>query len=121
MKYLHRYMEVVTNDYDEVILGDRTVVVEVRLSSFRIIRETEKSYVIRGDGWKNGKPKEKFVLKGKGKRFAYDTIEAAKESYLIRKFRQIQHLEHQLKKAKAGEKAAEENKEQKLPTHFNTH
>jgi len=41
----------------------------------------------------------RFVLDGKGRRFAYPDLADAKESYRIRKVRQIQHCRYQIEKA----------------------
>lgn len=44
----------------------------------------------------------RFVLDGKGRRFAYPDLADAKESYRIRKARQIQHCRNQIAKAEQG-------------------
>jgi hypothetical protein len=44
----------------------------------------------------------RFVLDGKGRRFAYPDLADAKESYRIRKVRQIQHCRYQITKAEQG-------------------
>lgn len=46
--------------------------------------------------------RERFVLDGPGRRYAYPDMEAAIESYRIRKQRHVQHLESQLVRARAA-------------------
>lgn len=46
--------------------------------------------------------KDKFVMNTGRKRWAYPTEEEAKNSYRIRKIRQIEHLEKQLENARIG-------------------
>ena len=62
--------------------------------TFELIKETKCGYWI-GYEWD-----KKWVSKTARKRFAYPTIEEAKESYLQRKYRQVAILEVKLKKAK---------------------
>lgn len=61
------------------------------LSIFRIDSHTPKGYWICG--------KKRFVLIKARKKFAYESIEAAKESYRRRKFRQVRILEAKLESA----------------------
>ncbi len=58
----------------------------VQLVQFQVIRETRACYVI------DYGPKGKYILRGTGKRFAYPTIELARQSFEIRKRRQLGHL-----------------------------
>lgn len=44
----------------------------------------------------------KFVLDGNGRRFAHETLEWARESFRIRKVRQIQHCRHAIERAEAA-------------------
>lgn len=46
--------------------------------------------------WVDDYGRERFVLNGAGKRYAYPTREAAWESFLIRKRRRVVHLYNQL-------------------------
>jgi len=77
------------NWYEEYTSADH-----LNLSDFEVIRETNKGFWIVVNG------KEKFVLSGEGKRFAYVNIELALKSYIKRKKRQIQISKHQIKRAK---------------------
>lgn len=67
------------------------------LQELFVVRRTPKGVVIDERGH------ERFVLDagdGKGKRYCYPTVEMARDSYLIRKHRQIQHLTNQLNRAR---------------------
>lgn len=73
--------------YDSYFRGDdmwRELVFYI--TTYSIIRETEKCYVIKNPEYPYHSQKETtFVLKShNGKRFAYDTQEAAYEGYLHR-------------------------------------
>ncbi|TPL42664.1 MULTISPECIES: hypothetical protein [unclassified Mesorhizobium] len=73
----------------------------IHLRRFRVLRETPKGVWL--DDWS----RERFVLKDANKRWAYPTIELARESFLIRKRRQVQHLKIYLEHAVAVLTAAE--------------
>ncbi|RWH49569.1 MAG: hypothetical protein EOQ80_06590 [Mesorhizobium sp.] len=73
----------------------------IHLRRFRILRETPKGV------WLDDYGQERFVLKDAKKRWAYPTIELARESFLIRKQKQVAHLENYLAHAKAVRDAAE--------------
>lgn len=78
-KRLYRY----ENQYDRITLY-----------SFHVLKETPKGFWI--DNW----GKKKFVLSGDdGKRFAYETKEAALKSFERRKVLQIEHLKVRLQDA----------------------
>lgn len=55
-----------------------------------VVRHTPKGVWIAPD-WASPGKFEKFILEGKGKRFAYPTREEARASFIIRKRREIQH------------------------------
>ena len=74
----------------------RPPLVEVRLQRFFVIRRTPKGAWIR---YYTGK--QKFVLLTARKRFACQTIEEARVSFIARKKRQICLLTHTLEAAKA--------------------
>jgi len=61
-----------------------TFQVELYYQPYHVLRRTEKGVWIRVD-W----DRDRFILDGSGKRFAYPTKEAAKEGLLRRKLRQI--------------------------------
>ena len=64
------------------------------LTEYEVIKETPKGYWIIADYSK------KFVLKGNnGKRYAYDTIEAALKAFKLRTTRCVGILKSQLKAA----------------------
>lgn len=62
----------------------------VGLMSYSIASETPKGYWIQVH-----KPKLRFVLKSGFKRFAHDTIDEAKKSFIKRKIKQLEHLVNQ--------------------------
>lgn len=67
----------------------------VRLCAYPVLRETPKgAYIL------TALYGEKFVLNGDGKRYAYETIEQAKHSYIRRKEHQLRHLETALRGCK---------------------
>lgn len=57
---------------------------------FRVISRTSKGAWI-SPLWDSEGEFKKFVLDGSGRRFAYPTRELARESFIIRKKREIQH------------------------------
>lgn len=59
---------------------------EIWLMQYRIIRETPKGV------WLDDFTKERFVLHDARKRWAYPTTELARQSFLIRKRKQLAHL-----------------------------
>jgi hypothetical protein len=73
----------------------------VHLRVFRVARETPKGVWLAEYGF------EKFVLNDARKRFAYPTIELARESFLIRKRRQLGYLSSQHDHVAAVLKSAE--------------
>lgn len=93
---------------DEIIYDESRIIAEVQV--FTLVRRTRKGAWIRPSHLlvrKQGGPfplrgKDRFVLDGPGRRYAYDTMEAAIESFEIRKRRQVQHLERQLERARAA-------------------
>lgn len=67
---------------------------ELYLKEYEVIKETPKGYWIMADYSK------KFVLKGNnGKRYAYDTIEAALKAFKLRTTRCVGILKSQIKAA----------------------
>lgn len=85
--------------------GGRMVIEKLE---YHVIRRTPKgAWIGRNPGPPFPYGKDRFVLDGPGKRFAYPTLEAAIESYKIRKFRQIEHLERGLIQAKAAKRGVE--------------
>lgn len=77
----------------------------VRREEFPVIRETDKTYVIKTFGALNGKP-DKFVRKTGKKLFAYPTEAAALKSFIARKDRQLIILQTQLDNARAARREA---------------
>ncbi|ESY35809.1 hypothetical protein NKK48_01790 [Mesorhizobium sp. C386A] len=73
----------------------------IHLRRYRVLRETPKGV------WLDDYGLERFVLKDAVKRWAYPTIELAQASFLIRKRKQVAHLENYLAHAKAVRDAAE--------------
>jgi hypothetical protein len=89
---------------DELLFGSQ---MKISLIEFEMVRKTPKGARIKRRYGIQLSSQERFVLDGPGKRYAYPTKEAALESFLIRKRRQIQHLETDLIRAKAALQAAE--------------
>ncbi len=84
----------------------------ISVIEFRVVRRTPKGCWIVPAYWygrDNQRHFEKFVLDGEGARHAYPTRQKARESFIIRKQREIQHCAAQhdravryLKLAKTG-------------------
>lgn len=74
---------------------------QITLRRLRVIRETPRCVVL--DDWS----RERYVLKDARKRFAYPTIELARDSFLRRKRKQVAYLSAQHDHAAAVLKAAE--------------
>jgi hypothetical protein len=87
MRKLYRYSD--CNWYEEYTSADHLI-----LDDYIVKRETNKGFWIVVNG------KEKFVLSGEGKRFAYTNIELALKSYIKRKGMQIRINKNSIKKAK---------------------
>lgn len=68
---------------------------------FRTVSETPCGYWITDLNNGYGRFSKRWVSKTTRKRFAYPTIEEAKNSYIIRKRRQQEYLESLLEKTKA--------------------
>lgn len=81
-------------------------VCKLHLHWYQIVKETPCGY------WIELYPgsKQKFVLKGNGKRFAYTSEQWALESFKIRKIRHIQHLKYSLEHAEAALELVKEKK-----------
>jgi hypothetical protein len=77
--------------YDHWTGTDR---VDVYLHSFYVYKETPNGW------WINDYGKKRWVSKTSRKKFAYPTIEQAKESFKYRKERQMKILDSQIKKAR---------------------
>lgn len=64
----------------------------VVLQEVRVLKETEKGVWLETD-WEI---KNKFVLKEARKRWAYPTIELARDSFEKRKLKQLQHVKNKM-------------------------
>ncbi len=73
--------------YRYVDCWDAYYIRQVFLCQYPVIKLTRKGAWIKDDS-----AKERFVLNGNGRRYAYETLEWAKESYFIRKRKQEAHL-----------------------------
>lgn len=82
------------------------------ISEFLVLRHTPKCVEIDNWGMK------KFVLKNARKRYAYPTKELAKESFIIRKQKQIGHLKNQLKHAERALEAITTGENMAYNEHF---
>jgi hypothetical protein len=67
---------------------------EMQFERYLVIRRTPKGVWINGE---NGR--EKFILNGEGKRYAYPTLKQAIESFGFRKASQVKILKFQLEMA----------------------
>lgn len=86
-----RYYREVDGYYD----GDKPT---ISLLEYRVISRTPKGAWIT-DAWDSEGEFKRFVLNGKGRRHAYPTKELARDSYIIRKARQIKHAKNTLEHA----------------------
>ena len=72
---------------------------DIRLSEFRVFSVTPRgAWIVRS--WDREGNFKRFVLEGLGRRHAYPTKELARDSYIQRKKRQIQHAARQHDRAK---------------------
>ena len=71
---------------------------EYRLLELPVLRETRCYWFVRESPWSS---KERQVDKGAKRPWAYQTVEEARESYLHRKFRAIEHCRHRLNRQRA--------------------
>ena len=69
----------------------------IRLDEFPVIIETEKTYVIKVDGWR-----QKRVKKNAYSTYAYDTKEAAKDHFIRRTNNRIGWYEYWMGECKKG-------------------
>ena len=94
MPELYRYFN--TSSYD-----DSPCYLNLQILS--VVKETEKGYWIVWDS------KRKFILKGPGKRWAYETKELAMQSFTIRKNRQLMHAKRTIARAEHSLKLRVDN------------
>lgn len=99
-EYLYRFVDLhyVHVDDDGCCSSGYTRAV-VYLYRYEVLKKTEKGRWIKLYDFSDEK---KFVLDGHGKRFAYPTIDLAKESFVMRKNRQIKHGERYINRANAA-------------------
>lgn len=72
---------------------------KLELDEYYVVKETRCGVWV-SNGWEGSKPK--LVLNGTYKKFAYETIEEARDSYIRRKKWHIKHLLRQMERAKQG-------------------
>ena len=110
---------------------DRPYYNEIKLEKLYLVRETEKGYWISYDRhykeenekldtfvWANTE-KKRWISKTSRKRYAYPTKKEALNSYIIRKYRQVEILEARLEKARILHAVAirlRDNKSESKPT-----
>lgn len=113
---LSQQEEKVLYRYDSYCYDNEYGEMKIYLTEYRIIRETEKSYVIDYPSYSK---RPTFVLKGDGgKRFAYATKEAAYNGFLARTRRRVLIAQGQLERAQRVLKLAED-KEKLLSLTYN--
>ena len=80
----------------------------VKVRHFRVIKETPcGAWVSEYWGGAFGlSDKKRFVLNGPGRRLCYPDLGQARQSYLCRKRKHLDHLEHNMARAKAGQAEA---------------
>lgn len=83
------------------IIGPHAI--ELRCDEFKTIKHTSSGY------WINWSPKPKFISRYTDKRWAYDTKEAALNSYYRRKKKQVKILKAQLERAEKAVELTPEN------------
>jgi hypothetical protein len=81
--------------YREVNAQVSNDVLAISVIEYRVVRRTPKGAWITPIWNHNDTEFLRFVLDGTGRRFAYPTRELARESYIIRKKREIQHCRNQ--------------------------
>lgn len=67
----------------------------ISVLKFRVIRRTPKGVWVVPDYYWPCEKRKRFILDGKGRRYAYPTREEARASFIIRKKREIQHCTNQ--------------------------
>ena len=81
----------------------------VNLRSFRVIKETPCGAWV-SEFWADWidaeSDKKRFILEGPGRRFCYPDLSQARQSYLLRKYRHLEHLKRSMARAKAGQAEA---------------
>ncbi len=98
-------MEVLYRISEHALWDDGEMV--IKCDEYRVLRRTPKgAWVSRNPVQYGSYGKDRFVLDGFGKRFAYPTKQDAMASFIIRKKSQIGHLEQQLDFARAALKGA---------------
>lgn len=117
-EYLYRYEEIRwslgLDEFDNPIQGCR---LEVSLSKYEIAKRTPKGAWVYRYSFTSDK---KFVNLSAKKKFACESIEEAKESFLRRKERQIQILSSQLKEAKKAKSIIENMIEKEIDKQSST-
>ena len=83
----------------------------VNVRHFRVVKETPCGAWVSeawddGDFGLIGNGKKRFILNGPGRRFCYPDLGQARQSYLLRKQRHLDHLERSMARAKAGQAEA---------------
>lgn len=110
-EYLYRYDESTISrgldQWEDPLPG---YVLKLHLEQFEILKRTPKGAWIRRYKFKlfGSSKNKRFVLLTARKKFACPTKDEALESFKARKRRQIEILEHRLKKAKLALELAEE-------------
>lgn len=87
IQYLYRFVDHMFNGH-----------VHITLRRYPVLRRTPRGFWINVDGYP---PKEKWVMEGKGKRFAHEHIQDAAYSFRRRKLAQRDMLTSQLKRVEA--------------------
>lgn len=67
----------------------------ISVLKFRVIKRTPKGVWVVPDYYWPDETRKRFILDGKGRRYAYPTREEARASFIIRKKREIQHCANQ--------------------------
>lgn len=102
--------------YDDYSTGDDYVTgIEICLRTYPVIRRTPKGVWISREAY----GKQRFVLNGTRKAYAYPTKEEALASFIARKTRQRLLLEFQLKRVAAALKLAKESTPETLQENYN--
>lgn len=83
----------------------------VNVRHFRVVKETPCGAWVSeawddGDFGLIGNGKKRFILNGPGRRFCYPDLGQARQSYLCRKRKHLEHLERSMARAKAGQAEA---------------
>lgn len=87
---------------------------KITMKEYEVWKTTPQGYRINKLHGVNGAKKDKFILSGDGKRFAYETKELAWNSFKIRTRKSLMHCKSALKRAEIFADMLKEGKEKRV-------